>query len=193
MAEEQNLSLKTLILLQSALALVSFVIIKLVFDPGMGKLWLYPSSLYYNLVMGAAGAIILYFPAYLYLRHKKKELLQAVRPLLPICRRPIALLAAISFLAGLSEELLFRALLQRLLGIWPASILFMLAHAGFWAAPPRTQARMLFAPFSLAAGLLMGLLFREAGLTAAVTAHFLYDLAAFVMLKKEFIGVGRRK
>ena len=187
MKKSSDFTVKILILLQIIMALGSLVLIYYFITPDMSDIWLQPTGLWGNFFWGLIGALILFIPAYLYGRFRTRELLRAVKPLLAICREPLFILLIISFLAGLGEELLFRAFLQQLLGLWPTAFLFMLAHAGFWAVPPHTQARILFAPFSLLAALVLGLLFQEIGLVAAIIAHFLYDAGAFYLLKMKYI------
>ncbi len=187
MENNKNITIKMLILLQILMTLGSLVLIYIFITPDLLNIWWLPANITGNIGWGILGALILFIPAYLYAQLKPRELLRAVKPLLPICRESFFTLVIISFLAGLGEELLFRAFLQQLLGLWPAALLFMLAHAGFWAVPPHSQARLLFAPFSFLAGLLLGILFQEVGLVAAIIAHFLYDLGAFYLLKLQFV------
>lgn len=85
----------------------------------------------------------------------------------------------ISIAAGVGEELFFRALLQPLLGLWPASVLFALAHVSM---PPTLRAKLAFACFTLAAGLGLGLLYERAGLTAVITTHAVYDLLVLLAM-----------
>ncbi len=185
--EDERLPIKTLIILQLLLTAVGYLLVRFFYAPAPAHLWWRPGEILQNVRWGFLGALILFFPAGLYARYRPQELFKAVKPLLSVCRHSISVLLLISFLAGLGEELLFRAFLQRLLGLAPAAVLFMLAHAGFWAVPPRSQARILFAPFTLAAGLILGLLAREIGLISAIIAHFLYDLGAFYLLKAKFV------
>lgn len=181
------MSIKILIILQIIMVVVAYALIHYFISPRPAELWVQSGLFLDNFMWGLIGALLLFIPAYAYAQFRSRELFQAIRPLLPICRRSFFLLMFISLLAGLGEELLFRAFLQQLWGLWPAAGLFMLAHAGFWAVPPHTQARLLFAPFSLLAGLLLGVLFQEIGLVAAITAHFLYDLGAFYILKLKYL------
>lgn len=187
MKDNSRFTIKILILLQIIMALASLVLIYFFVTPKIIDIWWQPSTIIRNIIWGLIGALVLFLPAYLYAELRSQELLRAVKPLLSICGESIYILISISFLAGLGEELLFRAFLQQLLGLWPAAFLFMLAHAGFWAVPPHSQARLLFAPFSLLAGLMLGVLFQEIGLVAAVIAHFLYDLGAFYLLKRKYL------
>lgn len=83
----------------------------------------------------------------------------------------------ISLFAGFGEEILFRAALQPIMGIWLTSLLFVGLHGYFRF---NSLKHILFGGmmFFLSAGL--GLLYEYSGLLAAMTAHAVYD---FVMLQ----------
>lgn len=186
MEREQQVPVKLLIILQIGLTLVALLLL-LIFDArGIGEIFLEGRILFLQFVYGSLAAAGLLLPVVFYARLWPEELKESLKLLLPICRQPLLVLVLISVLAGLGEELLFRAFLQELLGLWPASILFMLAHAGFWAARPHSRARLLFAPFSLLAALLLGILYAGVGLISAVVAHSLYDFLAFWYIKENF-------
>lgn len=81
------------------------------------------------------------------------------------------LVVATAIVAGVGEEVLFRGLLQKWVGIVPQALLFALLHFGYGTV------------LQVVAPLLMGLLFgyvvkRGWGLWAPITAHVLYDFAA---------------
>ncbi|MCG8584479.1 MAG: CPBP family intramembrane metalloprotease, partial [Pirellulales bacterium] len=91
--------------------------------------------------------------------------------------------AVISVLAGLGEELLFRALLQSALidwlGVWPgilvAGLLFGLAH-------PLSRTYIVVAA---AIGIYLGWLFAAtSNLLVPIIAHALYDFIALVYLSR---------
>ena len=73
---------------------------------------------------------------------------------------------ALALLSGLGEEALFRGALQPWLGLWPASLLFGLAHF----APSKSLAPWTL--FAFAAGLFLGALYEWTGnLLAPIVAH----------------------
>lgn len=91
----------------------------------------------------------------------------AVQALLDQLTWPIALLVALC--AGFGEEILFRGLLQKRLGVWGQAGLFGLAHATGGYLP-----QILFA-FGL--GVFFGYLLKRGwSLWTLITAHVLYDL-----------------
>jgi len=79
----------------------------------------------------------------------------------------------ISVLAGVCEEVLFRGVLQQLIGILPASAVFGLLHA---LSPT-------YAVLAGLMGLYLGLLFSiTQDIIVPVLVHFLYDLGALMTL-----------
>ena len=87
-----------------------------------------------------------------------------------------------SFCAGVGEEVLFRAGIQPLpyVGIWPASVLFVLLHGYINPANIRLSIYGLFLVV-ICSG--FGYLFKFFGLTSSIIAHFIYDVAMFSVLK----------
>ncbi len=84
----------------------------------------------------------------------------------------------ISLLAGLTEEILFRGLLQPLLGITIASVLFGAAHF------------ITFGYFLLATSIgffLGGVFYYSGNIFVPITVHTLYNIFAFSLLKKIFL------
>lgn len=75
----------------------------------------------------------------------------------------------ITLTSGIGEELFFRGILRRWVGIWPQAIAFGLAHAG-GAFPPQIL-------FALALGVLFGYLLRRGwSLLTMMVAHAGYNL-----------------
>lgn len=84
--------------------------------------------------------------------------------------------------AGTGEELLFRGALQPLLGLWPATALFVAAHVrAYRFRADRTT--LVQASTLLAMGLLLGLVARTIGLGAAVVAHVAIDVAGLCVVR----------
>ena len=83
---------------------------------------------------------------------------------------PVVIIVALC--AGVGEELFFRGVLQRWLGVWGQGVAFGLAHA-INVYPPQVL-------FAFAMGVLFGYLFKRGwSLVSLMIAHFLYD---FVLL-----------
>jgi membrane protease YdiL (CAAX protease family) len=89
----------------------------------------------------------------------------------------------LGLLAGLGEETLFRATLQPLLGIVVASLLFTLAHAPIAHFEKPSVGKFGYAVFAFAMGLVLGLLYGQAGIVAAIAAHSSFDTTFYVMIR----------
>lgn len=109
------------------------------------------------------------------LRNFIREVLNQVRP-------TMFDLLLIAMLAGFGEELFFRATLQPALGLWLTSIIFALGHTGISLKP----AKLAFAAFVFAMGLLLGTIYERYGLIAAIIFHAIYDLI-FLLVVKRFL------
>lgn len=83
---------------------------------------------------------------------------------------------AVALVSGLAEEALVRALLQPLIGLVPAAVVFAALHIvpdrRLWAWPV----------LALCCGLGLGVLFQQFGYPAAATAHVLINGVAFLRL-----------
>ena len=83
---------------------------------------------------------------------------------------------AVALLAGIGEELLFRAALLPALGLPGSSALFALAHVRTaLLAGPGWGLRSLYIAQTLLAGLALGLVYLHLGLLVAVVLHVLID------------------
>ena len=84
---------------------------------------------------------------------------------------------AVAILSGLAEEALLRALLQPVIGLVPAAVIFALLHF----LPDRRL--WLWPLLALASGLVLGLLFTVYGFPAAVAAHTTVNLVGLLRLR----------
>jgi membrane protease YdiL (CAAX protease family) len=80
---------------------------------------------------------------------------------------------AIALAAGIGEEILFRGALQPRLGIVAAALLFAVLHAQYAISLATLEIFIL--------GMILGLLRRRAGTTAAIIAHSSYDMILLVI------------
>lgn len=129
-----------------------------------------------ELAWGLSGGLLFGLLARAVMSHKAMQKITEDLPVIKIMRRAqlsFADLLSISLLAGITEEWLFRAALQPLLGLWLSAILFVAIHGYFrFTSIPE----VLFGIFMLCLSLGLGLLFEHAGLLAAMFAHASYDL-----------------
>jgi membrane protease YdiL (CAAX protease family) len=84
---------------------------------------------------------------------------------------------SVALLSGLAEEALLRALLQPLIGLVPAAVLFAVLHL----VPDRRL--WLWPVVALALGVMLGVLFDYAGYPAAAAAHVTINCCALLRLR----------
>lgn len=108
------------------------------------------------------------------LRTIKRFLRETLGPSLVACRWYDLLLVAM--VAGIGEELLFRGVLQPLIGVFRSNVLFGLLH-------------MITLPYAILAGLTGGylgwLLDQSENILAPIITHGLYDFLAFLVVARE--------
>ncbi|MFW5790548.1 MAG: type II CAAX prenyl endopeptidase Rce1 family protein [Bacillota bacterium] len=143
--------------------------------------------LYLQPLFGIIGIVVLSLPAFIAIKYRPELVEDGLEEILSICKLSLLKLAFMSVLAGISEELLFRAFLQEIVGLWPASIAFMLAHFGFWFKQKKVTDKILFGFFYLLAGAWLGLVYQQAGIIAAAIAHAGYDYILFWYFKNHFL------
>jgi membrane protease YdiL (CAAX protease family) len=85
-----------------------------------------------------------------------------------------------SFCAGVGEEVLFRAGIQPIIGIWPTALLFVFLHGYI---NPTNLNLTIYGVFLIVICAGFGYLFKFFGLASAIIAHFIYDVAMFSILK----------
>ncbi len=183
MTENENISLKFILLCQIILTIIAYFLIQYFLSPQVKELWWLPASYFENIFWGISAALILFIPIYLYLYFRSTQFIKALEPFLFLFDQPVLILILMAILAGLGEELLFRGFMQEYLGIWWATVIFVLPHLNIPLSLPHIMDRFLLIFFYLGAGLLLGFLAREIGLVAAITAHSLYDFLVFLSIK----------
>jgi membrane protease YdiL (CAAX protease family) len=104
-------------------------------------------------------------------------------------------IALISIIVGVSEEIMFRAAIQPLLGVWLTSMFFTVVHLNF-AASERKNTDWLLALFSIgsiyAISVILGFLFIRFGLLSAIAAHIIYDMLVLLAYRNIFSGAVQR-
>jgi uncharacterized protein len=86
----------------------------------------------------------------------------------------------ISLVAGITEEFLFRAAIQPLIGIWLTSLLFIGIH-GYIKF--RSPVHLFFTLFTFFLSMMLGYLFIYSGIIAAMAAHAVYDMIVLWVVK----------
>lgn len=87
----------------------------------------------------------------------------------------------ISIIAGVCEEILFRGVLQPMLGIWLTSFLFIFLHGYF---NPVNWRMTIFGILMFCLSMVLGIIYIKYGLITAIIFHIFYDFASFLSFKK---------
>jgi membrane protease YdiL (CAAX protease family) len=149
---------------------------------GLPPVWGDPAR---DVVIGLAGATVLAAANYLLLVHGPATwVVVGVRAvyhevLIPLFSRfGAASIVITGALAGIGEEWLFRGVLQPLVGIALASVLFGVAHVG-------SRSMIGFGVWATGMGFLLGLLAQvTGGLIAPMVAHGVYDMLALAYIRR---------
>lgn len=89
----------------------------------------------------------------------------------------------ISMFAGLGEEVLFRGAIQPAIGLWWASVVFVLLHSGTYQLRSLNWKKAVMATLVFAVSLLLGYIFLHFGLLAAIITHVTLDVVALFGLQ----------
>lgn len=89
----------------------------------------------------------------------------------------------ISLAAAVGEELLFRAALQPLLGVWITSIIFLLTHTPVYQFRKVNRATLVQAAGVFGASVALGLIYQYVGLLAAVMVHAALDVVGLYVVR----------
>ena len=94
----------------------------------------------------------------------------------------------ISLAAAIGEELLFRAALQPLLGVWITSLLFLLTHTPVYQFRKLNRATLMQAAGVFGASVALGFVYQYVGLLAAVLVHTALDVVGLYVVRNELRG-----
>jgi membrane protease YdiL (CAAX protease family) len=139
------------------------------------------SGLSESLIVGAAAGLASTFGLWLVRGVPPVRALQTFQQQL-VREWTIGDAVAVSLLSGLAEEALLRALLQPMIGLIPAAVVFAALHF----VPDRRL--WLWPVVALGLGLVLGLLFERAGFPAAAAAHIVINLVALLRLRNHQTG-----
>ncbi len=136
------------------------------------------SGLVYGLIVSGWAIALLYNPWFKGIRSFFTKLVQDIQP-------TFLNILFYSFCAGVGEEILFRAGIQPLIGIWPASLLFVFFHGYI---NPTNMNLTVYGIFLVVVCSGFGYLFKFFGIGSSITAHFVYDVAMFSLLRYSSYG-----
>lgn len=89
----------------------------------------------------------------------------------------------ISLAAAVGEELLFRAALQPLLGVWITSLIFLLTHTPVYQFRKLNRATLVQAAGVFGASVALGFIYQYVGLLAAVLVHAALDVVGLYVVR----------
>jgi membrane protease YdiL (CAAX protease family) len=89
----------------------------------------------------------------------------------------------ISIAAAIGEEMLFRAALQPLLGVWIVSLLFLLTHIPAYRFRKLDGATLAQAASVFGGSLVLGFVFDRVGLLAAMLVHMWIDIVGLLIVR----------
>jgi len=89
----------------------------------------------------------------------------------------------ISIAAAIGEEMLFRAALQPLLGVWIVSLLFLLTHVPVYRFRKLDAATIAQAAGVFGGSVVLGFVFEYVGLLAAMLVHAWIDIVGLLIVR----------
>ncbi|HAV34957.1 MAG TPA: hypothetical protein DCX52_01135 [Massilia sp.] len=96
----------------------------------------------------------------------------------------------VSLAAGIGEELLFRAALQPLLGVWITSIVFLLTHTPVYQFRKLDRATLVQAAGVFVVSVALGFIYQYVGLLAAVLVHVAVDVVGLYVVRNALRAKG---
>jgi membrane protease YdiL (CAAX protease family) len=90
----------------------------------------------------------------------------------------------ISIAAAIGEEMLFRAALQPLLGVWIVSLLFLLTHVPVYQFRKLDGATIAQAASVFFGSVVLGYVFQYVGLLAAMLVHMWIDVIGLLLVRQ---------
>lgn len=94
----------------------------------------------------------------------------------------------ISLAAAIGEELLFRAALQPLLGVWMTSVVFLATHTPVYRFHKPDRATLVQAAGVFGASVALGFVYQHVGLLAAVMVHAALDVVGLYVVRNVLQG-----
>ena len=98
----------------------------------------------------------------------------------------------ISIAAAIGEEMLFRAALQPLLGVWIVSLIFLLTHVPVYRLRKLDAATLAQAASVFAGSVLLGFVFQYVGLLAAMLVHAWIDIVGLLIVRQAVLRASNR-
>jgi membrane protease YdiL (CAAX protease family) len=90
----------------------------------------------------------------------------------------------IAIAAAIGEEMLFRAALQPLMGVWIVSLLFLLTHMPMYGFRRLDGATLAQAASVFGGSVVLGLVFQYVGLIASMLVHAWIDIVGLLIVRQ---------
>jgi len=90
----------------------------------------------------------------------------------------------IGIAAAIGEEMLFRAALQPLLGVWIVSLIFLLTHVPVYRFRKLDGATLAQAAAVFGGSVVLGFVFQRVGLLAAMLVHAWIDIVGLLIVRR---------
>ena len=94
----------------------------------------------------------------------------------------------ISLAAAIGEELLFRAALQPLLGVWITSVVFLVTHTPVYQFRKLNKATLVQAAGVFGISVVLGFIYQYVGLLAAMMVHTALDVVGLYVVRNALRG-----
>ncbi|MGJ9417074.1 type II CAAX prenyl endopeptidase Rce1 family protein [Massilia sp. CMS3.1] len=94
----------------------------------------------------------------------------------------------ISLAAAIGEELLFRAALQPLLGVWITSVIFLVTHTPVYQFRKLNKATLVQAAGVFGVSVALGFIYQYVGLLAAMMVHTALDVVGLYVVRNALRG-----
>jgi len=165
--------------------LIGSIIIYFFQDSGILEVLFTGLTIEIQLLAGVGGGVIFGIMAGLLMKHPSMDIISEdyfiVKEVKKLELRSFDIFQ-ISIVAGITEEYLFRAAIQPLLGVWLTSLIFVAIH-GYISF--KSAAHITFALFVFLLSTVLGLLFIFFGIVSAMVAHAVYDIIVLYLLRNK--------
>ena len=183
--EGAKVSLRHQLIICAVFCALAVVIILLFHEKPYSSVFLVGFPLQYQLLIGAAFGAVYWIAARLGSRRIARQ--KATQHIAESYSRldltgwnPLWIAVA----AGVGEELFFRGALQPIVGIWVASVLFVLVHIRAYRWNQLNKRVLLQSISILAVGLALGLVAMYVGLLAAMIVHTAMDVVGLYAIRR---------
>jgi len=162
------------------LVLVSFIILIIMKKP-FTNIFICRINPVLQAVAGIGFGVLIAVPCVLFIYNNKifSDVMDIFDELIGTFGLKIPDFIIVSAVAGICEEILFRATLQPMFGVWLTSFIFILLHGYF---NPKNWKIFLFGSLMFLISVLIGLVYIWLGLYAAIVFHFTYDFLALFLV-----------